>query len=46
MSDAWHNKINWADTIIASFIIMWMVLTPVLIGLGMWWIVEVILAKA
>ena len=43
---SWHTKINWADTLIAYWIVLMMVVTVVLIGLGIWWIVEVILAKA
>ena len=40
MSDAWHTKINWADTLIAYWIVLMMVVTPILMALGVWQIVE------
>jgi hypothetical protein len=36
---AWHDQ-NFADGLIAGFIITWMILTPVLIGLGVWKLIE------
>ena len=43
MTTPWHTKINWADTLIAYWIVLMMVVTAVLMTLGIWKLWEVIL---